>query len=123
MEKYLLIFYSDEIFFLILQTILTISFLWGLYDEYCRNKNKGGIGMYVTRGEGSRKVFTNVFVGVALIVITQLILSADFLNGYKVATITLDLIQVAYLCLYNTWFRNKIMNYYAKFQNKIDKAK
>jgi len=79
--------------------------------------------MEVKRGEKGRALLYG-FYGAISIVLLNIPLRVEIVaaRDYRVMWVLFNLSIAAYLCLFNSWFRNKIIEWVGKFENLIERA-
>ena len=104
-------FTSDQWFFpaiqLLLVAVVAVAFLmdWGL-----RRSMGHGISIKVIRSEGSMAKFYAIY-GVLTGVFVTIAVAADYAHRHRTFFVLLDVGLVAYLCLFNSWFRSKLIGW------------
>jgi len=104
---------SDSVIFVTLQIGLIVLVIYALLGE---RKMKHGPES-VKRGEKSWGYFYITY-GMLSVVVTQIISISEFGKGYKVLITVLDLGGLVYLAFFNSWSRNKIIQFIVALQNK-----
>ena len=74
-----------------------------------------GLGLEVKRGDASM-AFLYIVYGIATVIYTLLVQIAESAQGHKVVLIVLDYGLLTYLCFFNSWFRNKLIELYIHIQ-------
>ena len=113
LKQFLQCLLQDSITFFLLQICLVLIYLFA----YTKEKISGGIR--VTRSEEAQN-FLYIAYGIISVIWLQIINSSEAYKGYKVFYSALDSILILYLCLFNSWSRNKLMGYYIKFKTKVE---
>ena len=71
---------------------------------------KGGASLTVTRGNESMGRFFGFYAAISGLLVA-ICLSSDFAKDHRVFWSILDVMLVAYVCLFNIWFRNKLLGW------------
>lgn len=71
---------------------------------------KGGVTLSVTRGKASMGRFFGFYAAISGLLVA-ICLSSDYTKDYRVIWSVLDTVLVAYVCLFNIWFRNKLLGW------------
>lgn len=108
---------SDQVIFPIFEATLLFIFVYGLIADYIRKNS----GLAVSRGGKARGIITGVASVLISFVSIQIVNSTGVWKEYRVILILANLFFVTYLCFFNSWFRNKIMGFYVRFENKTEK--
>jgi len=103
---------KDEIIFLFIQIFFVV--IW-IYAEIIELTARGGV--VVTRGKESVEHFF-LFYGITSLIVIEVISATDFLSGYKVVIMGLNLLILTRLSFFVSWYRNKIMGFLVKVSNK-----
>ena len=111
---------SDLIVFISFHILFYGIFLYALFRELISHLNSGGIT--VKRGEESYKNLHLAYSIIAIIFL-ELINTTDAFRGHKTIITLIDLSILLYLCLYNSWFRNKLIHFHVLSKEKIEKLK
>lgn len=102
---------SDPWFFPTIQLLLVAFVVVALIlDWSLRRSMGGGLSLKVIRGEGSMAKFYAVY-GVLTGVFVTIAVAADYAQQHRTFFILLDVVLVAYLCLFNSWFRGKLIGW------------
>ena len=71
---------------------------------------KGGVSFTVTRSNESMGRFFGFYAAISGLLVA-ICLSSDFAKDHRVFWSILDTTLVAYVCLFNIWFRNKLLGW------------
>lgn len=115
-------FVCDEVFFIILQLSFLLLWLNAERIEKGWFIKKAGIGIKVKRGEETFKHFEVVF-GFTSLVMIEIIAAAQFLNGFKVVLMFINIAILVRLSFFNSWYRNKIVGLIVRAKKKEEFAK
>lgn len=98
---------SDAYLFLALQVSIAAFALFAAIRSAIlkRRAGSGSLSMVITRSENSMAVFYGAY-GAATGLLVALSLSVDFASHHRVFWVLFDTVLVAYVCLFNAWFRN-----------------
>jgi len=101
---------SDDFVFILFQLSLCSLAIFGLLRvNIARYKaGKGGTKLIIGRGEESMGNFYLVS-GAGAILVNQIISLSTAYDGYKCFFSIMDLFILVYLCFFNPWWRNKIV--------------
>jgi len=101
---------SDAILFPFLQLALLLFTLSAIFQNWLgiRRAAKGNVTLMVTRGETSMSRFYGTYAAINGLLIA-ICLSVDIAQNYRIFWVIVDTILVAYVCLFNPWFRNLLM--------------
>ena len=107
-------FLSDAYLFPALQIALVSFFIFSLLMSFigAMRAGKGGVSLTVTRGNESMGRFFGFYAAISGLLVA-ICLSSDFAKDHRVFWSILDAALVAYVCLYNIWFRNKLLGWVA----------
>jgi hypothetical protein len=110
---------SDAVLFFALQLgLLAFAvFAAGLDAWHKWRAGQGNVTLSVTRGDKSMAYFYGAY-GALSGVLVALSLSADVAKDYRVLWTLWDLVLVAYVCLLNSWFRNKLAGWVDALQKR-----
>lgn len=109
---------SDENIFPLMQLGLTLFSGIAFIQEKLQSRNNE-IGIQVKRGNESMGHFFGFYVAISGLLIA-ICLQVDFAKDHRIFWSLFDTALVAYLCLLNTWFRNKLIGWTMKLA-KIEK--
>ena len=111
---------SDTYLFPILQSALGIFYIFSLRMGIieARKASNGGASMRVIRGNESMGRFFGFYTAISGLFVA-LCLYSDFAKDHRVFWSILDTTLIAYVCLFNIWFRNKLLNW-VEYLTKID---
>ena len=105
--------FSDSVVFLILQIGLLAILVYAILGEQKMKRDM----LNIKRGEKSWNHFVLAY-GILSIIVTQIISISKFGYGYKVFITVADLAILLYLAFFNSWFRNKTIDFIAASKNK-----
>jgi hypothetical protein len=71
---------------------------------------KSGVTLSLTRGNESMGRFFGFYAAISGLLVA-ICLSSDHAKDYRVLWSVLDTVLVAYVCLFNIWFRNKLLGW------------
>jgi hypothetical protein len=111
---------SDVVIFSLLQLYLIAVFIYAIRMEAGWFRKRSNLIMTVKRGEKSWDYF-NIAYGVALLILVEIIGSTEAFVGYKTAITIIDVVMLTYLAFFNSWFRNKIMEFVVNSQLKEER--
>lgn len=77
-------------------------------DVLRRSRARGGFSAIVTRGEKSMAKFYGAY-GVLTTIFVTLCVSVESAKDHRTLFILIDVLLIAYACLLNGWFRNKLI--------------
>ena len=104
---------SDEFLFPVVQTLL-IAFVLVAIDIswwHAYRARRGGTSLEVTRSRESLALFYGAYVAITGLFVA-LSLSVNIADEHRVLWAVLDTALVAYVCLLNAWFRNKLVGWF-----------
>ena len=103
---------SDAVLFYVLQAALMTFVLvaWTINLIGKSRAGRGSVRASVERGERSMGVFYAVD-GAVSGVLVAICLASDTAKNHRVVWTLLDAALVAYVCLFNGWFRNKMVEW------------
>jgi hypothetical protein len=73
----------------------------------------------VKRGKESLNYFPIAY-GILSVIIIQMLCLSEFGKGYKIVIAIFDLVTLLYMTFFNSWFRNKIIDFFVAHQNKAE---
>lgn len=114
---YLGILLCDQIIFPLFEVFLLVVFLYAIAKEHRWFMKSTGAMLTVKRGEKSWSYF-NLAYGIASVVLLQVINVSEALKGYKTIISLANLFMLFYLAFFNSWFRNKVIGFIIKSQEK-----
>lgn len=105
---------SDKFLFPSIQLLLIVFSLFCVARHFyeARKARRSGIIAAIKRGEASMGRFFAAYALLSGWFIT-LCLSVDIAQNHRVLWVSVDTILVAYVCLLNPWFRNRILGWIA----------
>lgn len=89
---------------LVLFAVLCALVSWWAYGR----RKKTGFSAVVKRGPASMAYFYGAYLALTSIFVA-LSLQAELARNHRVFFVLLDTILIAYVCLFNAWFRNKLI--------------
>ena len=101
-------FFSDAVLFWVLQAGLVLFALF--VAVVARLPGRGGPTVQIKRGETSMGYFYATYVAISGLLVA-ICLSVDVAKDHRVFWVLLDTIAVAYICVFNMWFRNRLVGY------------
>lgn len=113
--KYITFILSDKVVF----PVFEISFLLLFFYAFWRGKGFSKNSLGIIRGKESRNIYYLTF-GIALIILLQVINSANALKKYKTIITIINLSILAYLLFFNSWIRNKIIGFTTNSRKKAE---
>jgi hypothetical protein len=121
-----LVVLSDRCLFLVFEASLFALYLYAMWRARRSSRPVTGpvtVSMEVKRGEKGRALLYG-FYGAISIVLLNIPLRVEIVaaRDYRVMWVLFNLSIAAYLCLFNSWFRNKIIEWVGKFENLIERA-
>ena len=111
--EYITFILSDKVVF----PVFEISFFLLFFYAFLKGKGFSKSAFKVIRGRKSRNIYSLTF-GVALIILLQVINSADALRKYKTIITISNLSMLVILLFFNSWVRDKIIRCTTKLQKK-----
>jgi hypothetical protein len=111
---------SDPVLFPSLQIVLLLVVFLALFMDFWVFLRVGRRGrtIAVSRGEKSMSLFYGIYAALSGLFIA-ICLSVDTAKGYRVFWAIVDTILIAYLCIFNPWFRNVLLGW-AAWLTKIE---
>jgi len=112
---------SDAVLFPALQGALMMFVLFAVLRNWfqVRNAGSGSVTLVVTRGDASMKLFYGTYAAISGLLIA-ICLSVDVAKNHRVLWAVVDILLIAYVCLFNPWFRNLLFGW-AERLTKIEK--
>ena len=115
-------FVSDAVLFWMLQAGLVLFALFAFLRNWIAigKAGRGSLTMQITRGETSMKYFYGAYAAISGLLVA-ICLSVDAAKDHRVFWLAVDTSTVAYVCLFNAWFRNylvKLANYLTKLEKR-----
>lgn len=107
---------SNDFITILMELIIVIIWLYSIY--YPRTKKNSGFLM--KRGSPNWEFFPIAFGSLSLIVV-EIIGNSTIFREYKNILIIANLLILFKLCFNSDWFRNKIVGFYIKYKEKIEK--
>lgn len=99
--------FSDFYLFSVLQIGLFLLFVYAVYRKL---KHGGEASAVVGRGTETMRWFYGAY-GAATVILVALDVSVEVAKNHKVFFVLLDVALVAYICLFNPWFRNLLVGW------------
>jgi hypothetical protein len=101
---------SDKMMFSLLQVALVCAFFIALVNKYMAQwrAGKGSLTLAVKRGSGSMSKFYGAYIALNGLLVA-ICLSVDTTEGYQIFWVLFDTLIPAYLCILNSWSRNKLI--------------
>ena len=90
---------------------------WFKTRKACRGQSS--MPVQVIRSDASMGLFYGTYAAISGLLIA-LCLSVDVAKNHRVVWVVFDAIIVAYVCLFNSWFRNKLVQW-TQYLTKIEK--
>ena len=114
--------FSDSILFWVLQAGLLLFALFAALRNWIavRKAGRGKVTMQITRSDASMKLFYGTYAAISGLFVA-ICLSVDAAKDHRVLWLVLDIFSVAYVCLFNAWFRNHLValaNYLTKLEKR-----
>ena len=106
MNDYLACLLSDKMMFWILQLSLISLVIVSIFKK--SNINRGSVSISIDRGEGSMAIFYGAYITISGLLVS-ICLSVEFIKDYQIIWIVIDVSIAAYICIFNTWSRNKLI--------------
>lgn len=100
---------SDHFAFYLMQAAIIFLLIISITIEYYRSQKKGPT-LSVERGEKSMMLLYGSYAAVNGIIIA-ICLSTDAAKNHRVFFVIFNSLILAYLFLYNSWFRNKLFGW------------
>ena|SRR3989442_1378467 len=112
---------SDAVLFPALQVVLVAFALFAAFREWliARKAGRGGVSLQVTRSDASMGRFYGTYAAINGLLVA-ICLTADIAKNHRVFWVVVDTALVAYVCLFNPWFRNLLLQWSEKL-TKIEK--
>ena len=112
---------ADTIVFPVLQLCLVMFVLFAVLRSWIRSKSnsRGKVKASVIRGEVSMGYFYAAYAVINGLLIA-ICLSVDITKNHRVIWVIIDTLLVAYLCIFNQWFRNILISWIDRI-SKIEK--
>ena len=102
-------FFADACLFPLSQFALLAFLIFViLMDVVRRVRTRKGFDGLVTRGDKSMAVFYGAY-GVFTTVLVAVVVSVDYAENHRTLFVFFDVAAVAYACLWNAWFRDKLI--------------
>lgn len=103
---------SDKVMFSLLQFALVCAFFISLVNNYMAQwrAGKGGVPLSVKRGSGSMSKFYGAYIVINGLLVA-ICLSVDTTERYRIFWVLFDTLIPAYLCILNSWSRNKLLSW------------
>ena len=113
--EYITFILSDKVVF----PVFEISFFLLFFYAFFKGKGFSKGTLKVIRGGKSRNIYYLTF-GITLIILLQVINSADALRKYKTIITISNLFMLVSLIFFNSWVRNKIISFTTNSQKKAE---
>jgi len=113
---------SDEVLFPGLQLVLIgFAVFAAMMDAWQARRagRGGGVGLQVIRSERSMGLFYGTYAATTGLLVA-VCLGVDMAAHHRVLWVILDTFLIAYVCLFNGWFRNKLVGW-ANALSKLEK--
>ncbi len=101
---------SDAVLFPALQVALVMFMLFAALRNWLQDRKvgRGSVTATVLRGDGSMARFYGTYAAISGLLIA-ICLSVDVAKDHRVLWVVIDTVLVAYVCLFNPWFRNLLI--------------
>ncbi len=103
---------TDAVFFPALQVLLAGFALFAALVSvwHARRAGRGGLTLQVTRSPQSMALFYGTYAAITGLLVA-LCLNVEIAAKHRVLWAVLDTLLVGYVCLFNAWFRNKLVGW------------
>lgn len=108
---------TDYYTLLAVQGVLGVVFVIALAKPRLDRLRSRSLDVEVARGPESRQRF-GVAYGFASVLLLQLINSSEAFKGHKVLLSVIDLGVLFYLCFFSSWFRNKVVGWITRWEQR-----
>ena len=109
--------FQDSVVLLLFEAGLVSLFLRGLFRDFISRDG----WLVVKRGTDSLVKITRFFDLTAPLIIFSIIEISNAYKDYKVILLILNYCMWFYLAHFNSWFRNKVIGFYSKFESHNEK--
>jgi len=121
-----LVILSDRYMFLVFEASLFVLCLYAMWRSWRSSRPRKGpvtVLVEVKRSAQGRALLYG-FYGALSVVLLNIPLRVEVAaaRDYRVLWVLFNLSSAAYLCLFNSWFRNKIIGWVGKFENLIEQV-
>jgi hypothetical protein len=82
--------------------------LFAMLRDWIGRRMTGGGTMTVTRSDTSTKLFYAIYAAISGLLVA-ICLSVEAAKDHRIIWILVDTMGVAYVCLFNIWFRNYLV--------------
>jgi hypothetical protein len=112
---------SDFTLFPALQMALVIFALFAAIRNWfqARKSGHGSFTAAIIRGDSSMGRFYGIYAAISGLLIA-ICFAVDVAKNHRVLWVVIDTVLVAYVCLFNSWFRNLLIGW-AERLTKIEK--
>lgn len=111
---------SDRVIFPLFELLLLGLCLYAVAKERRWFARGRGATLSVKRGEISWG-YLNLAYGIVSVVLLQVVIVAEALEGHKTIISLVDLVILAYLTFSNSWSRNAIIGIISRFRQKWER--
>lgn len=77
---------------------------------HARRAGRGGLRLQVTRSEQSMRLFYGTYAAITGLLVA-LCLNVEIAKNHRVLWAILDTVLVGYVCIFNVWFRNRLIGW------------
>jgi hypothetical protein len=115
---------SDAVLFWVLQAGLVLFALFAALRNWiaARKAGRGGANMQIKRGETSMRYFYGACAAInGLLVALCLSVDAAVVRNHRILLAVVDTAAIAYVCLFNGWFRNYFLGFAFRFVDYLSK--
>ena len=112
--------FSDIVWLPLLEFVIVVILIWAIYQDVLAHRRVGGTGASVKRGEKSWSILLSFWA--LSIIIIEIIISSNLIPNHKVTVGLLNAGALIYLNLFSGYFKNKIIGWSIKLQNREDQA-
>jgi hypothetical protein len=100
----------DYISLVMLELVVIAAACYGLYSDRQYRALTRNDGASVKRGDVAMSYFYGAF-GASTVTLVAIPLSVEAAEGVRIPLVLLNLAVPAYLCFFNSWFRNKFLGW------------
>jgi hypothetical protein len=116
--------FCDAFLFWILQAVIVLFALFAALRNWiaARKAGRGGATMQIKRGETSMRYFYGAYAAInGLLVAICLSVDAPVVKNHRIFLAVVDTAAVAYVCIFNGWFRNHFLRFAFRFVDYLSK--
>ena len=112
---------SDKHILILLEGLIFLTLLYAVNFDLNPRYRRKGIPLEVTRGEKSRTSLATACTLTVGFLAGSIVAVSSYPGNHKVVLILFNSASITYLCLFNSWCRNKIIGWVSQFEKHIER--